>query len=46
VVDGDLLWLYQFMPHSQQTALAQKLGFEKIQLLALLDSIADAMKFL
>lgn len=42
IVDGDLLWQYQFLPHAQQTALAYSIGFEKDQLLALLDSLAVA----
>ena len=46
VIDGDLLWQYQFMPHTQQTALAQKIGVEKAQLLALLDIVAEALGFL
>jgi len=46
IVDGDLLWMYQYMPHSQQVALAQKVGMEQARLLSLLDEIAQALDFL
>lgn len=42
VIDGDLLWQFQFLPHTKQTELAYKIGFDKDQLLALLDSLAAA----
>ena len=43
IIDGELLWQYQYLPHSQQASLAYKIGFDKNQLLALLDSLAAAI---
>ena len=42
VFDAELLWQFQFLTHRQQTEISRKLGFDRNQILALLDSLAYA----
>lgn len=46
VLDGDLLWSFEHLSHSQQSAAASQTGLDKAQLLAILDSAARSASFL
>ena len=45
VLDGDLLWQFQRLPHTKQAALAQRMGMERVTVLNLLDNLARAISF-